>query len=204
MVQNQYLFCFSFLGLVEHFKKSDEFCQLSVNFGYLADGYEWEDTSRWWKKDFSTKVAKNRIQINDMLSEKINAHTHNLHDRNPGAHAQYTFGSESRLLQVFRRKKLFNSSATRSLDVTSYISENKSLALILLEIYWLYVNCYCYCLTVCKSNCTDCKQRVSPQNAAARVSWDHQPGCMNSCIGHNWNASPLNVLSCAVWGHHFV
>ena len=32
-------------------------------------------------------------------------------------------------------------------------------------------------------------------------AWSDFPGlgCMNSCTGHNWNASPLNVLTCALW-----
>ena len=54
------------------------------------------------------------------------------------------------------------------------------------------------CLKLCKLSCTYCIQTVFLQYAAACVSLDFQHCCMNSCTGHSWNASPLNVLSCHV------
>ena len=60
------------------------------------------------------------------------------------------------------------------------------------------------CLKLCKLSCTDCIQTVFLQKAAACVSSDYQHCCMNYCTGHSWNASPLNVLSCAVGGDHLL
>ena len=56
------------------------------------------------------------------------------------------------------------------------------------------------CLSFYMRNCTDCVQRVFHQYAASCESSDYQHGCMNSCTDHSWNASPLNVLTYAVWG----
>ena len=63
---------------------------------------------------------------------------------------------------------------------------------------------YCTNKSFAQISCHRCVLFHVPPHITMYVAscdaWDYQHGCMNSCTGHSWSASPLNVLSCAVLG----